>query len=184
MVKIPFAKDLREKYPYAKAGHKKNCTCFVCGITRDEMWAKDNPYEAQVFLENKKAENKKLIELAKAIKSDPKVAQANRDYAITGNKYYKERGEIGYPKDSIHCSTCLQRLGGMSYPCPFGHGYDFIYGKMMNDPSDKRWSLPRYNKSKFVTEYHDSLGHHVERSFAEQQLNERMKDGGNVDDFK
>ena len=171
MTKIPFAKDLREKYPYAREGHKKKCTCFLCGVRRDEMWAKDNPYEAEIVLEQEKRKREEIIAIGNAIKSDPKVAQANRDYAIMGNKYYKERTKFG--KDSIHCSTCLQRLGGMSYPCPFGHGYDFIYGMMINNPSDPRWMEPRYQKLK-----------HQETSCAEQQLKERMKDGGNPEELK
>lgn len=183
MIKIPFAKDLREKYPYATAGHKKKCTCFVCGLKRDEMWAKDNPYEAEAFLQQKKVEQEELISLANAIKSNPKVAHVNRDYAIIGNKYYKERTEFG--KDSIHCSTCLQRLGGMSYPCPFGHGYDFIYGMMINNPADPRWNKLPYNKSKFQTKYRDSSGNQVtETTVAEQGLKERMKDGGDAEELK
>lgn len=180
--RLPFAKDLRKLYPYAKEGHKKNCTCFVCGCKRDDLWQKDNPVEAQLIIDDQKAQLKEKIDLGNAIKSDPKVAKANRDYAILGNKYFKDMTEFG--KDTIHCATCLQRIGGISYPCPFGHGYQTIYGKMMNDPSDKRWNDHRYNKSKFVTEYHDSLGHHIERSSAETELEKRKKDFGDLEDMK
>lgn len=168
--KIPFAKDLREKYPYAVAGHKKKCTCFLCGLKRDEMWAKDNPYQAEIVAEQQKQKREQIIAIGNAIKSDPKVAKANQNYAIIGNKYYKERTPLGM--DSIHCSKCLQRLGGMSYPCPFGHGYDFVYGKMINNPADKRWDEPQFKKKT------------SDVSFAEQQLKERMKDGGSVENLK
>ena len=181
--KLPFAKDLRKLYPYAQQGHKKNCTCFVCGCKRDDLWQNDNPVEAQLIIDDQKREYAKKIELGKAIKSDPKVAKANRDYAILGNKYYKQSTRYG--KDSIHCSECLQRLGGMSYPCPFGHGYNQVYGKMLNDPSDERWNDPLYNKSKFLTDYRDSMGNHViEKSSAETELEKRKKDFGNTEDMK
>jgi len=184
MPRIPFAKDLREKYPEATIGHKKKCTCFICGLKRDEMWAKDNPYEAKIVLEERNKKRQEIIELGNAIKSDPKIAKANRDYAIIGNKYYKTQTEFG--KDSIHCAECLQRLGGESFPCPFGHGYSmFVYGKMINNPSDPRWNRPEYNRSKFQTKYRDSIGNQVtETTVAEQGLKERMKDGGNPEELK
>ena len=165
---IPFAKELRETYPYATDGHKKKCTCFICGLKRDQLWANDNPYQAEQLKEQLKQKREEELVTADRVKS----TKASQTTVIMGNKYYKETDEYGL-KDTIHCSTCLQRLGGMSYPCPFGHGYGRIFGRMINNPADERWNLEEYNKSKFQTTYQTVLGTVTETSAAENSLKER-----------
>ena len=172
MPRIPFAKDLREKYPYAVAGHKKKCTCFICGLKRDEMWAKDNPYEAERFVQQKQQEREFKQHLVDSIRDNPTVAKANRDYAIEGNKYYKIQTENGM--ETLHCAVCTQRLGGLSFGCPIDRTHKgYVYGLMLNNPQDPRWMEQQYQKTKFN-----------EPDFAQQQLKERMKDGGNSEALK
>lgn len=174
---VPLSKELQERYPYALPGHKKKCTCFGCGLERDKLWEKDNPYAAAQAKEQFLQKLKSQQDVVKACESDPLVAKANRNKAITGNPYYKIDG------DSIHCGDCGQRLGGLVYHCPFGHQSRYVYGKMLNNPADPRWNAPLYNKSKFNTHYVTSVGIFHEESLAEHELKKRISDAGDVKDL-
>lgn len=168
MVKAPLQKELRAMYPYGVEGHKKNCTCFGCGIARDEKWAKDNPSSARALTEQYIGQIETQQKRIDEARSNPIIAKANRNKALTGNSYYKIDG------DSIHCADCGQRLGGLSYGCPIDSKHSgYVYGKMLNNPADERWSSPTFNKSKFLTTYSAFFGTVHEVSSAEDALRSR-----------
>ena len=214
-------KKMRAMYPYAVDGHKKNCTCFICGEKRYDLWKADNPIEAE------------RQELEAQRKWDEKVAQAKEqdhnsklkmERVLTGNKYYKERDEMSYydlveykiveepmvcyshPRwnypdgcdcerpmhkvkavankkelefleepDTVHCDACYQRLGNQCMPCPLCVNSGRVYGKMLKNPMDRRWTLPRYSGEKDKKE-NITTG-------AELSLKNRMKSYDNEDDL-
>jgi len=135
------------------------------------------------YIDSVNRKRRQQIAVINEVKSNPLVAKANRNKALTGNPYYTQRTELG--KDSIHCSNCGQRLGGLSFNCPICNSHEaYVYGKMLNNPADKRWNDPLYNKSKFTTRYRTSYGTVTEVSPAEQGLQDRMKKMDNKDDYK
>lgn len=121
-------------------------------------------------------------EKIKAVQDSPQLAKANRNYALTGSKYYKqdmantENPDAPY-LDSIHCANCSQRLGNSITPCPLckDRSLNHIYGYMLSHPNDPRWLLPKYNNSKFTPN---------ENLHAESSLNERRSNGGNLDSLR
>lgn len=179
MVKlVPFNKELREKYPVAITGHKRNCTCYICGCERLQLWKRDNPELAKLAEEQitkKLYQEQTIIDI---VKSNPIAAKVNRTKAITGNPYYK------LDHDSIHCAVCGQRLGGLTYRCPIDSKHsDYVYGKMLNNPADPRWNQSPYNKNKFQTRHTTEQGTVIEVSSEEQELKERMHDIENKDEL-
>lgn len=121
-------------------------------------------------------------EKIKAVQDSPQLAKANRNYALTGSKYYKqdmantENPDAPY-LDSIHCANCSQRLGNSITPCPLckNRSLNHVYGYMLSHPNDPRWLLPKYNNSKFAPN---------ENLHAESSLNERRSNGGNLDSLR
>ena len=216
-------KKMRELYPYAVEGHRKNCTCFSCGRKRYDMWKADNPTEAQrQELEAERKWNKKVAQA----KEQDHNSKLKMERVLTGNKYYKEVDEMSYydfveykiveepmpcyshpkwshpdgcdcerplhkrkvvsnekdleiyqEKDTVHCSMCYQRLGNACMPCPLCVNSGRVYGKMLKNPMDRRWTLPRYSgeevKQKNV----------IKKTWAELQLEGRMKSYDNEEDL-
>ena len=153
--------EIRDKNIIAKYGSKEN--------------------EMKHYLEKERKELEKI----KQVKENPKLAKANRDYALTGSKYYKMQSGQGI--DSIHCPNCSQRLGNSISSCPVcgDQAIRAIYGKMLKDPSDKRWLDPRYQQNKFRKfDWNPYSGHHQVPSYAEKQLKDRQNDAGNLDDLR
>jgi len=121
-------------------------------------------------------------EKIKKVQDSALLAKANRNYALTGSKYYKQTmANTGNPNapysDSIHCANCSQRLGNSITPCPLckDRSLNHIYGYMLSHPNDPRWLLPKYNNSKFAPN---------ENLYAESSLAERRKYGGNLDSLR
>tara|TARA_B110001454_G_C12545303_1_gene361242 strand:+ start:91 stop:756 length:666 start_codon:yes stop_codon:yes gene_type:complete len=139
------------------------------------------------YINKVRAKDKITVDKINKVKASPKLAKANQNYALTGSKYYKQNmANIDNPDapylDSIHCPNCSQRLGNSIDPCPLcskesrhDHYGSSIYGYMLSHPSDPRWLLPKYNKSKFAPN---------ENSSAEFALNERRKNAGNLDSLR
>ena len=214
-------KKMRELYPYAVEGHRKNCTCFSCGRKRYDMWKADNPTEAQrQELEAERKWNKKVAQA----KEQDHNSKLKMERVLTGNKYYKERDEMSYydfveykiveepmpcyshpewshpdgcdcerplhkrkvvsnekdleiyqEKDTVHCSMCYQRLGNACMPCPLCVNSGRVYGTMLKNPMDRRWTLPRYSGEKDKKE---NITTH-----AESGLKSRMKSYDNEEDL-
>ena len=121
-------------------------------------------------------------EKIKAVQDSPQLAKANRNYALTGSKYYKQNmANSDNPDapylDSIHCANCSQRLGNSITPCPLckNSSLNHVYGYMLSHPNDPRWLLPKYNNSKFAPN---------ENLHAEFSLGERRKNAGNLDSLR
>ena len=50
--------------------------------------------------------------------------------------------------DSVFCGDCLTRLSAISLPCPKCKKYTkYVYGKMLNNPSDSRWTQSAFEKN-------------------------------------
>ncbi len=188
-MKMITRKKLRELYPYALEGHRKNCTCFCCGVKRDNLYQKDYPYEAARMIEEAKRKRDAVIAQHKSQVHDSETKMTK---VLTGNKSYKEDDILSYTdlveykmvekpaycykhntsectqcdmplvktrevanpevvdifreKDTVNCGRCFQRIGSPSFGCPVCHGYEYVYGKMLRNPMDIRWTLPRYKK--------------------------------------
>ena len=174
-------KYLRSLYPYAVNGHRKNCTCFICGIDRQTKFQIDHPYQAQ-------RENTRLqvIEDKRLSNYDEQVhnSKLKMERVLSGNKYYKENDTVSYmtlresvnyeecstevknylEQDTINCHACFQRIGSISFGCPSCGSYDYVYGNMLRNPMDRRWTLAKYSK------YNKG-----EKSYAEAELIKRTK---------
>jgi hypothetical protein len=180
---------------YSKfAQNKRSESYHKAGVTRQRK--ANEKYDAKIIAKYGSKENyfnqrydklKAKQDEIERIKASPKLLKANQNFAITGSKYYKQticnldNKDAPYC-DSIHCPNCSQRLGNSIDPCPIcpkesrhDHYGASVYGSMLKNPSDKRWLLPKYNKSKFAPN---------ENSSAEFHLNERRSNAGNLDDLK
>lgn len=125
-----------------------------------------------------------LIEDLKKIRDNPMLQKANRNYALTGSKYYKTNTEYGM--DSIHCSRCTQRLGNSFNSCPVCLNNSIpIYGKMLGNPQDPRWLLPEYNNNAFNNFERPSPYNRYENkpTSAENKLKDRMSNFGDTSDL-
>ena len=210
-------KYLRSLYPRIREGHRKNCSCFVCGLDRQSQFEIDHPYEANKEIARLQAiEDKKLANY----KEQRHNSELKMTRVLSGNKYYKELDTMSYydlveykiidapapcykhpswshdscdcerpmvktkvvaneadvkflqEKDTLHCSECYQRLGNTAFGCPCCGSYaTYVFGKMLKNPADRRWTLPRYSKDKYG------------KSYAESQLINRTKKLDKPDDF-
>ena len=214
MTKMVKMKELRAMYPYALDGHKKNCSCFCCGLKRDDLFQKDHPYEAQQMIETAKAKRQAIIDQHEYQKHKSSVKM---EKVLTGNKYYKETDSMSYYEfveykivekpsrcfvhqtspfqektcdcktfmqkckevtnkadlvdyttpDTVNCGECFQRMGNTAFGCPVCHSYNYVFGRMLKNPMDRRWTLPKYSGLKRYNPNH--------LSSAERTLGERTK---------
>lgn len=136
------------------------------------------------YINEKNKRDRELYERVDKIRNDPKLAKANRDFALTGSKYYKM--QTGKGMDSIHCNNCTQRLGNSIDSCPIcgNSSVEPIYGQMLKNPNDRRWLEPTFQNNKFRNLQFTGSGYTNQPSSAEYYLKERMKDAGNLDDLK
>ncbi len=215
-MKMITCKKLRELYPYALEGHRKNCTCFGCGNRRDDLYQKDHPYEAARMIEEAQ---RKRDEMLATYKAQLHNSEAKMNTVLRGNKSYKERDDMSYydlveykmvdkpaycythntsectqcdrpivktrevanaeeveqfmEKDTVNCVHCFQRIGSPSFGCPACGSYDYVFGKMLRNPMDRRWTLPRYKK------YDENF----KAKMAQQKLKERQKSLTNAEDY-
>lgn len=213
MTKMVKMKELRAMYPYALEGHRKNCSCFCCGLKRDDLFQKDHPYEAQQMIETAKAKQQAILDQHKYQEHKSSVKM---ETVLTGNKYYKETDSASYREfaeykmvekeypclthtkfgndktcdcktfmqtvreitneaelvdystpDTVNCGECFQRMGNTSFGCPVCGSYNYVFGRMLKNPMDRRWLLPKYSGLK---RYNPN-----NLSSAERTLGERTK---------
>ena len=213
-------KKLRELYPYALEGHRKNCTCYCCGLKRDDLYQKDHPYEAARMIEEAKRKHAAIIRQHERQVHD---SEAKMTKVLRGNKSYKEDdimsftalveykvvekpyncirhnkfGDSGITcdckkimhkvrqvanpevvnifreQDTVNCGKCFQRIGSPSFGCPVCGGYEYVFGRMLRNPMDIRWTLPRYKK-------HEE---NFRATMAQQKLKERQSKLENPEDY-
>lgn len=184
-------KKLREMYPYALDGHRKNCTCFSCGNARYDLLELYEPELSQALYEAREKEWNQKVTMAKEQNHNTELKMTR---VLRGNKYYKEIDSTSYhifaeykivekpmpcyihpswdypnrceckrpmhkvkeisnekeleflkDKDTVHCSSCFQRLGNAVMPCPLCGSSGRVFGKMLKNPTDRRWTLSRYS---------------------------------------
>jgi hypothetical protein len=209
-------KKLRELYPYALEGHRKNCTCYCCGLKRDDLYQKDHPYEAARMIEEAKRKQAAIIRQHKRQVHD---SEAKMTKVLRGNKSYKEddilsftalveykmverplfcykhntdkctqcdrplvkQREVANPEvvnqfqeqDTVNCGKCFQRIGSPSFGCPVCGSYEYVYGRMLRNPMDIRWTLPKYKK------YEENR----RATVAQEKLKERQSKIENPEDY-
>ena len=213
-------KKMREMYPYALDGHKKNCTCFSCGNARYDLLELYEPELAQALYD---AREKKWDETVAMAKEQNHNTELKMTRVLRGNKSYKELDTSSYysfveykivdapvpcythpswdypngcdcdrpmhkvkevsnpkeleflkEKDTVHCSSCFQRLGNACMPCPLCVSSGRVFGKMLKNPTDRRWTLPRYSGKPDKNTVH----------IRDLELKARQSDMGNKEDLK
>ena len=213
MAKMITHKKLREMYPYALDGHRKNCSCFCCGMERDKLFEKDHPYEAAEMIRTAEAKRQATIDQHEHQKHKSSIKM---EKVLTGNKYYKETDSSSYHKfveykivekeypclthtrfgndktcdcktfmqkvrevtnqaelvdyttpDTVNCGECFQRMGNTSFGCPVCGSYNYVFGRMLKNPMDRRWTLAKYSGLKGYNPNN--------KTHAEYQLSQRTK---------